>query len=51
MLKAATQRLQDQLVVSQGRQAAWEQLAQRLAHRLHDLRDIQHELASLLATS
>lgn len=51
MLKAAAQRLQEQLVVSQGRQAAWDQLGQRLAHRLHDLRDIQHELATLLTTS
>lgn len=51
MLKAAAQRLQEQLVVAQGRQAAWDQLGQRLAHRLHDLRDLQHELASLLSTS
>ncbi|KAL3228094.1 hypothetical protein MRX96_004014 [Rhipicephalus microplus] len=50
-LKSAAQRLQDQLCAAQGRQAAWEQLAQRIAHRLHDLRDLQHELAALLSAS
>ncbi|KAL1428174.1 hypothetical protein MTO96_002583 [Rhipicephalus appendiculatus] len=50
-LKSAAQRLQDQLCATQGRQAAWEQLAQRIAHRLHDLRDLQHELAALLSAS
>ncbi|XP_065291425.1 homer protein homolog 2 isoform X1 [Dermacentor albipictus] len=50
-LKSAAQRLQEQLCVAQGRQAAWEQLAQRIAHRLHDLRDLQHELAALLSAS
>lgn len=50
-LKSAAQRLQEQLCAAQGRQAAWEQLAQRIAHRLHDLRDVQHELAALLSAS
>ncbi|KAK8761175.1 hypothetical protein V5799_027565 [Amblyomma americanum] len=50
-LKGAAQRLQEQLCAAQARQGAWDQLAQRLAHRLHDLRDLQHELATLLSTS
>lgn len=51
-LKGTVTRLQEQLEASRsssrGRQGAWEQLNQRFSLKLHELRDLQHEMASLL---
>lgn len=51
-LKGTVSRLQEQLEASRssakGRQGAWEQLNQRLSLKLHEMRDLQHEMALLL---